>query len=127
VAEPAHTGVLSAAPAAGEDPETLQVLELFPQDVQQAILAALRKEEASAAEAACSEADEAASCFAGSESSGSTAPADLCGVQLVEVVVDHGRPVSLRLSSRKEGTLQDVQLSVEVSRWHNLFANSSGP
>ncbi|KAL4443459.1 hypothetical protein ABPG75_011196 [Micractinium tetrahymenae] len=118
-AEPAEPAV-PAAPAmvrAAEDPGTQLILDLFPDEVRAAILAKLQ-EEAEEAEAAAAVAAAGEGGVAGGAAGGAAgAAAGTAGAQLVEVIVDRGRPVSLRLSSRKELRL-DVQFSVEDALAH---------
>lgn len=96
---------------AADDPDTQQVLELFPPPVAAAILAKLAQAEEEAAAVAAAAAEQAAGAGAGE---GGGAPAGGGGgTQLVEVIVDRGRPVKLRLSSRRELEL-GVEFSVEV-------------
>ena len=94
---------------AADDPDTQLILQLFPQHVAAAILARLaeaEEEEAAAAEAGEEQEGEAGGGASRPTSSGA-------GTQLVEVIVDRGRPVRVRLSSRRDLQL-DVQFSVEV-------------
>lgn len=106
--------------SAAEDADTQLVLELFPEQVRAAIQAALATEELSQAAAAASQdqeqGQEQASTSTGalgsSGSSGRAGP-----VQLVEVIVDVGRPVRIRLSSRREIKLEQ-ELSVEDALEH---------
>lgn len=103
---------------AADDPDTQLILQLFPQHVAAAILAALAEaEEEAALVAAAAEAQEGqdgSGIGAGdSTTSSTTSRRGGGGTQLVEVIVDRGRPVRVRLSSRRDLQL-DVQFSVEV-------------
>lgn len=117
-----------AAPAelrAADDPDTQLILQLFPDHVAAAILAKLTEAEEEAAvpatfaslnvqEGQASSDVEDGSGTAGGGSGGSSSSSAYGGTQLVEVIVDRGRPVRVRLSSRRDLQL-DVQFSVEVS------------
>lgn len=92
-----------------DDPDNQLILQLFPQHVAAAILAKLAEAEEEAAAAA--EAREGQEGEAGGGASRPTSSGG--GTQLVEVIVDRGRPVRVRLSSRRDLQL-DVQFSVEV-------------
>ena len=104
---------------AGQDPETQLVLTLFPGHVQAAILAALAAEEeaeaAAVAEAAAAPEEQAGGGATGATGGGGgeAARGPPPPVQLVEVKIDTGRPLALRLASRKTLPL-GVDFGVQV-------------
>lgn len=125
MALPAEAAVVEPCGAA-DDPDTRLVLELFPEHIRAAIVAALRAEEEAASAAAQAAATAAAAggnngALAEAESAdaavtASAAEAYSGGVQMVEAVVDRGRPLRVRLSSGTELVLEE-ELSVEVGMW----------
>ena len=120
--QPAPPPPLSAA----EDPDTQLALDLFPEHIRSEILAVLAEQEEEAAAASAGEAQANGGGGSGGTSSSSelaaaeeletddgSIPGGDGSAQLVEVVVDCGRPVRVRLSNRREIQLQQ-EFSVEV-------------
>ena len=111
---------MAAAPVpAGQDPETQLILGLFPEHIKAAILDALAAAEAEqAAEQAAAAGTQAREDGRGGGNSGSCVAGSIPAqaVQLVEVKVDVGRPLALRLASRKKVQLA-VDFGVKVRLW----------